>query len=269
MHTRLLTVVAVLPLLATLAGAAGAETAREILDRRRQLDDTTRRWEDRHQRMKFTIAGKGGGERERELELYERKDAGGEQKTIVFFQTPAEVKGTAFLSHSHKGRPAEQWLFLPELARTRQITANTRSQSFVGTDLSYHDLDLITEMTSWTEEDAASKLTGSEAVDGVTCYAIELTPRREDIGYRRILVWLGAQDLVPRRLEFFGAEEPPVKRIVQSDIKDVGAIPTAHHIHVETPAAGTHTEMAISDVRFDQHLDAELFTQRALERGAP
>jgi hypothetical protein len=55
------------------------------------------------------------------------------------------VKGTGFLAFTHKGRPADQWLYLPELKRVRQITARRRKESFVGTDLSYHDLDLIQE----------------------------------------------------------------------------------------------------------------------------
>src|SRR5438876_5380784 len=172
-------------LLIALAGAArAAETARQILDRRKALDDTTRHWDDRHQKMKFTIIGRGG-ERVRELDLYERKYPGDEQKAIVFFLSPSEVKGTSFLAFSHKGRAADQWLYLPELKRVRQITARARNESFMGTDLSYHDLDLIQEMTSWTEADARSTLRGEATVDGTPTYAIEETPQREDIGYKK------------------------------------------------------------------------------------
>src|SRR5437899_11582909 len=135
-----------------------AETARHILDRAKALEDTTRHWDDRHQKMKLTITDRRGGERVRELELYERRYAGDERKSIVFFLAPAEVKGTGFLSYTHRGRPADQWLYLPELQRVRQITARTRDESFVGTDLSYHDLDLVSEMPSWTEADARSQL---------------------------------------------------------------------------------------------------------------
>src|SRR5438034_11347731 len=183
---------ATLMLLVGLAGAArAAETARQILDRRKALDDTTRHWDDRHQKMKLTIVDRRGGERVRELELFDRREPGDEQKTILFFLAPAEVKGTGFLALTHKGRPADQWLYLPELQRVRQITARTRNESFVGTDLSYHDLDLIQEMPSWSEADATSKLRADETLSGVTTHVIELTPQREDIGYHRIVLWLG------------------------------------------------------------------------------
>ena len=258
---------ATLMLLVGLAGAArAAETARQILDRRKALDDTTRHWDDRHQKMKLTIVGRGG-ERVREIELFDRREPGDEQKTILFFLAPAEVKGTGFLAFTHKGRPADQWLYLPELQRVRQITARTRNESFMGTDLSYHDLDLIQEMTSWTEADARSSLRGEETVDGTPTYAIEEVPQREDIGYKKIVVWLGHDDLVPRRLELYEDAAEPKKRIAQSDVKSIGAIPVPHHVEVATPAAGSHTVIEIADVQFNQKLDPDLFTQRYLERG--
>jgi outer membrane lipoprotein-sorting protein len=250
------------------ASPAAGETAREILDRRKALDDTTRRWDDRHQRMKLRIVDRRGGERVRELAVYEARYPGDEHKTILFFLAPAEVKGTGFLAFTHKGRPADQWLYLPELKRVRQITARARNESFVGTDLSYHDLDLIQEMTSWSEEDARSALVREEPIDGMPAYVIEETPVREDIGYARILLWLGREDLVPRKLEFYGDAPEPQKRIVQSEVRPVGAIPVAHQIRVETPAAGSHTVIDVSDVRFNQGLRADHFSQRYLEQGS-
>src|SRR5436853_4739390 len=162
---RMVRRVAILVLLGALVTPALAETAREILDRRKALDDTTRHWDDRHQKMKLTIYDKRGGERVREMDIYDRREPGDEQKTILFFLAPAEVKGTGFLAFTHKGRAADQWLYLPELQRVRQITARTRNESFMGTDLSYHDLDIVQEMVSWAEGDARSSLRGEESLD--------------------------------------------------------------------------------------------------------
>ncbi len=254
-------------LVAFLVPALGAETARQILDRRKALDDTTRKWTDRQERLRMTITGARGGDRRRELMLYERRFPGDERKTIVFFDSPAEVKGTGFLAFTHPGRPAEQWLYLPELQRVRQITPRSRTESFVGSDLSYQDLDIIQEMGSWSEADATSSLRGEVAVDGIPTYVIELQPKREDIGYRRIVIWLGRDDLVPRRLEFFGDGAEPLKRVEQRDITMIGPIPVARRMGVETLARGSRTVIESSDAAFDAGLEEELFTQRALERG--
>ena len=250
-----------------LAGTGRADPAREILDRRRTLDDTTRHWDDRHAKMVFKITDRRGSDRTRELDLYERREAGDERKTIVFFLAPAEVKGTGFLAYTHPGKPAEQWLYLPELKRVRQITAHSRNESFVGTDLTYHDLDLLNEMGSWTEADAGATLKGEEAVGGIPCHQIEYAPHRDDIGYKRVLLWLGKDDLVPRRVEFWEDETEPKKRVLQSDIRNVGAVPVAYRVEVETPASGSKTTIDSSDVQFDLKLEPDLFEQRYLERG--
>jgi hypothetical protein len=247
--------------------AFGAETARQILDRREALDNGERHWDDRHQKLTFTIADRRGGMRTRELELTEKRYPGDERKSIVFFSSPPEVKGTGFLAFTHKGKPADQWLYLPELQRVRQITSNTRNQSFVGTDLTYHDLDLLTEMTSWTEADAASSLRGEETVDGVACHVIDLASKREDIGYKKIVLWLGRDDLVPRRVEFYGDDAQPTKRINQTDVRKVGPIPIAYKTKVETPAAGTSTDVLVVETEFNKKPDDDAFTQRALEQG--
>src|SRR5262249_40661560 len=264
MATRFL---ACMLVLAAVTSAWSADTARQILDRRKALDDTTRHWDDRHQRMKLTIIDRRGGERLRELEVFAPRYPTDEQKAILFSLAPAEVKGTAFLSYTHKGRPADQWLYLPELKRVRQITSRARSESFVGTDLSYHDLDLLQEMISWTEDDAASSLRGEETIDGTASNVIELTPKREDIGYKRIVIWLGKDDFVPPRLEFYDGETDPKKRITQTKIDNVGVIPVPHAIEVASPGAGSRTVIEITDVRFNQGLKEDQFSQRYLEQG--
>jgi outer membrane lipoprotein-sorting protein len=97
---------------------------------------------------------------------------------------------------------------------------------------------------------------------------IELAPRREDIGYKQIVMWLGRDDLFPRRLEFYEDGDQPKKRLTQGQVSDVGAIPVAHAVEVVTPSVGTKTVMDVVEVRFNQGLDDDLFTQRQLERGS-
>jgi len=245
---------------------ARAESAREILDRRKTLDDTVRRWTDRHQRLHITVTDKVG-ELVRELDLYERKLPGDEQQSVLFFTMPADVKGMGFLAYTHKSRPADQWLFLPELATTRRIAGRARGEKFVGTDLSFHDLDLLNEMPAWTEEDAASSLRSPESADGVPCHVIEYTTKRDDIGYKKVVLWLGTDDLVPRRLEFWEDPSAATKRLRQSDVRTIGAIPLPHKVEVETLAAGSKTTIDVLEAQFNLGLEEDLFTQRGLERG--
>lgn len=260
-------------LVTALGSVAWAETARELLDRRRQLDDTTRHWDDREQHVVLAIERGGGAAQRRTLSIYERRLPEREEQSVLFFESPATIKGVAFLSYSHPGRPDDQWIYLPALKRDRHIAVSksARSESFASTDLSYHDLDILQDMTSWSEADAPSKLLGEETVAGVAAYRIELEPARPDVYYTRIVLWLAKDDLVVRRTEFFQSEATPVKRVEQSDVRMVGAIPVPYRVEAITltgeGATKSRTVMEVQQVRFNQGLEADLFTQRALARG--
>src|SRR5262249_31328387 len=115
--------------------------------------------------------------------------------------------------------------------------------------------------------DATSKLRDDETIGGGSTHLIELTPPREDIGYNRIVLLLGTEDLVPRRLQIYQGGDAPQKRPAPSEGRARGPPSPPEHIEVETPSSGTKTVIDIADVQFNQNLDADLFTQRYLERG--
>lgn len=249
------------------AWAPAAEpTAREILDKAKALDDTTRKWSEREQTMNLTIHGKGGGDRERVLQMFDKRSPDGEDKMIAFFLSPPEVKDTAFLQLAHRDRDDDQWMYLPELKRTRRITSRLRDQSFMGTDFSYRDLEILGEIRNWTEKEAQAKLVGREDVDGASCHVIELTPQQEG-GYGKIVVWMDEKLLVSRRMDFHSADGKLVKTLLQGDVRDVGAIPTAHRMDMKNVEKGTSTEVKLTDVKYDSGLSDDLFTERRLKRG--
>ncbi len=278
MSGRFALTIAVLAVLA--APAAAAETAREILERQRGLADGARRWSDRQQTLSMQVVDPSRAPRTLVLDLFDQHGPAGVQRTMLYLSAPRAVQGTALLAVAHPGRAADQWLYLPEQRRARRIAGAARTQPFLGTDFTYHDLDLLAEMPSWREADADAVLRGEAVVDGTPCHVIDLTPRREDIGYARIGLWLGKEDLVARRVELFAAAPTsgwfgaadeghvPTRRITQSDVRTVGAIPVPHRAEVETPAAGTKTMVTFAKVTFDQQLPDDLFTQAALEWGS-
>ena len=72
-----------------------------------------------------------------------------------------------------------------------------------------------------------------------------------------------------RKLEFFGPNDQLTKVLTFGELRDVGAIPTAHRLEMQNVRDGIRTAVTISDVSYDSALADELFTQRALERGDP
>src|SRR5262245_64843688 len=103
--------------LAVAAVADAAETARQMLDRRKTLDDTTRKWTDRQERLAMTIRDGRGGERQRTLKLYERRLPGDARQTIVFFESPAEVRAAGFLPTPRPAKPPSRCSNFPRPTR--------------------------------------------------------------------------------------------------------------------------------------------------------
>jgi outer membrane lipoprotein-sorting protein len=247
--------------------SARAETARAVLDRAKQLNDTTRHWTDRTQRMTLIITDAHGGERRRELKLYTKRYPGDEDKGLSFFLSPPEVKGTAFLQWAHKKADDDQWLYLPEFKRTRRITAQLRDDSFMGTDFSYRDLEILGEIQDWTEEEAPTSLTGEETIDGSACHVIDYRPKQEGTSYGRIVLWLDREKLTARKMDFYDLEGTQLKTLALQKIADIGPVPTPQELNMQSLKKGSHTRVEVADLKYDGGLSDDLFTQRYLERG--
>jgi hypothetical protein len=250
------------------ASAAGAETAREMLDHAKEVNDA-RRPKDVTQKFTMTLVDSRGSKRVRDLVTYAKEYGARETRTITFFQSPSEVKGVGFLAWSYPNRDDDQWLYLPALKRVRQITANTRRQSFQGSDFSYEDLQLFDDIRDWTEEDAASALIKeNETIDGMPCAVIEVRPKEKEIQYSRFILWLDRKESTFRKIEFYDVKDDALLKVLGfGDWKTVDGVPTPHRLEMVNSKKGTRTLMEFAEVRYNQGLADEIFTQRYLERG--
>lgn len=257
--------------LLALATAGAAEdptvTARAILDRARELGRTSRKWDDRTQKLKLRIVDRRGGERLRELVIRMKKYPEDRSRTIVFFQYPPDVKGVGMLQWADpKGRD-EQWLYLPELRKSRQISGAARRESFVGTDFSYEDLAVVTQVLDWNDSEARAGLLRNEERDGQTFHVIELVPTGKELTYAKLLVWLRREDLVILRFEMLDASGKAVKVLTLGDVRMIGSIPTPFYMEMQTEHSGSRTLVDFTEITYDTGLGDDAFGQRALERG--
>jgi outer membrane lipoprotein-sorting protein len=244
--------------------AAGAQA---LLARVKKLNDTTRKWTDRTQHLKLTIVSRRGSERHREVQIQTKKYGEDASRSLLFFLAPAEVRGVGILQWLEPEGPDRQWLYLPALKRVRQITGASKHESFVGTDFSYDDLAIISEVMDWSEQEAPSAPAGDETVDGHACAVIDREPTESvDVGYGRIRLWLDRDELVVRKLEFYDTGRLE-KTLLLSDISPVGRIPSAHQMEMRSERGGSHTVVEFEEIRYDTGLKDDVFSERRLERG--
>lgn len=246
--------------------AAPSNPARALLDHVRHLNETTRAWTDRTQRLDLTIVDRRKNERHREMKIETKKYDGDETRTILFFLAPPEVRGVGLLQWSKPHEEDTQWLRLPELERPRRISGSGKRESFVGTDFSYEDLSIWAEILDWTDADAKVGLLRDEPVETQPCAVIEMVPVGADVSYEKIRVWLGREDWVIHRMEF-DHRAKTVKRLDLTDVRRVGDIPVAHRLVMHNLRGGSSTSVVFTDIEYDTRIADEEFTQRRLEKG--
>jgi len=252
-------------LLGISSAAAEPPTARQIMARvhaRPEGDHSVRE-------LRMHLRDARGNLRLRVLRSLRRKD-GANRQSLLFFLSPAEVRGTAFLSHelASTERDADQWLYLPALRRVKRIAATDKSARFMGSDLSYSDL------TRRDPDAYHHRLLGEGTLRGARVWRIEATPRStqelEATGYTRSLLFVRADNHFVVRSVHWLRENGRRKYVDVLALQEIEGIWVATRMHVATRQGDEtlhETLLTTSQVDYRQPLGAEHFTLQALARG--
>ncbi|GIW39773.1 MAG: hypothetical protein KatS3mg076_0350 [Candidatus Binatia bacterium] len=248
------------------AEASAEPDAQKILSEARRIRQEDWQWTDRVQKLRLEIVDRRGGKRTRELDYYQKKYPRDRSRSLVFFRSPPEVKGTGFLQWVDPHGRNQQWLYLPALKRVRQISGRSQRESFMGTDFSYEDLAIVSEILDWTESDARVSFSGTAPCGEDRCRKLRFEPDGKDVAYGEIVVWIDDGYRL-RRLEFFDPEKRPWKVLDAADFRDVDGIPTPFRLEMANLRSGSRTVVLFESVRYGLGLDDATFSQRRLERG--
>jgi hypothetical protein len=215
------------------------------------------------------LEDKRGNLRTRETRSF-RKDFGEERRSLLFYESPKNVKDTAFLTfdYAEPGRDDDQWLYLPALRKTRRISGADRGGAFLGTDFSYED---IKKETRIGVEDYAHKSLRREPVEGRPCIVVEHVPVSAEVarelGYGRVLTWVDEVIWIVRRAEYWDEKGEPLKTVLVTDIRPVDGIWTAHRLEARNQQTGHTTRFRFAEIDYATPVPDDRFTERALQRG--
>tara|TARA_B100000029_G_scaffold53567_2_gene48629 strand:+ start:1532 stop:2281 length:750 start_codon:yes stop_codon:yes gene_type:complete len=118
------------------------------------------------------------------------KDRG--KKQIMWFLSPADDKGIAFLKLEHLDKETEMRLWLPAFKKIRRISSNRKSDNFMGSDLSYEDL------SNRNINDYNYSILNMELYDDNMCYVLISKPRIEfNSQYSQHISWIDTSSYIP------------------------------------------------------------------------
>lgn len=216
---------------------------------------------------RMVLRNAAGQETSRELtfQTLEREDNSVGDKSIVVFQTPRDVEGTALLSHARILDPDDQWLFLPALARVRRISSANKSGPFVGSEFAFEDFTSL-ELNKYSY-DFQGESTIEVAGETLSVDVVERFPLYDNSGYTRQLSYIDQEVYQIRRVEFFDRRGDLLKTLDLSDYREYGdGIWRAHSLNMTNHQTNKSTELLYGDFLFDVGLDENDFVRGVLER---
>jgi outer membrane lipoprotein-sorting protein len=170
-------------------------------------------------------------------------------KILLVFDSPADVRGTALLSHAHKVADDDQWLFLPALKRVKKIASQNRGRPFVGSEFSFEDLS-TPEVEKYTY-----LYLGEEALNGLPCYVVQRVSKHGTSAYSKELFWIDQQALRVQQVEYFDPAGRLEKRLQVDDYQLYGTHWKAHRMQMQNLQTQRSTELLWHDYKFQVGLD--------------
>jgi hypothetical protein len=222
--------------------------------------------------MEMILIDKKGKKRIRRIHSFS-KDKGEDILKLMFFLHPADVKDTGFLTYDYDDpdRDDDQWLYLPALRKTKRIASSDKSGSFMGSDLNYSD------MTSRNLKDydyTFYEKTREMDVKGFKTWVIWSIPRTKDVidetGYEKSLLFIRQDNYFVIRAVNWVHDGGYLKYMDVRKLEHIDGIWVATEMHI-TKKKGKQmahkTILKLSNVKFNQELNFDLFTVRRIEKG--
>jgi outer membrane lipoprotein-sorting protein len=247
-------------------GRTAALTGREVIDTAQEKNGLST-WRDRT--LDSTMESYTTSlQRIRDVNISEQTDPRGEHRTYMEFTGPADVVGTRFLHLSPRGDTDQQWLWSPQSRRARRLPDSARDENFMGTDLSYRDLELIVRIQQWNDGESTATLLPDETIDGRNCRVVELVPKNDEFPYSKYRLWFGADDLLLWRVEVYDLEGRLFKRVALRDYTRIDKYATAQEAEIANVQYGTRTLFKVRNVRYDTDVSDDIFTLGNVQRGS-
>jgi outer membrane lipoprotein-sorting protein len=211
--------------------------------------------------LTMLLRNKHGEESTRQMRSQSLEVEGDGDKTMIIFDQPRDVQGTALLTFSHKTDADDQWLYLPALKRVKRISSRNKSGPFMGSEFAYEDL------ASQEVEKYTYRYIQDDTLDGMPMFLLERDPVDENSGYRRQLVWIDQAEYRPMKIEFYDRKDSLLKTLTFSGYKQyLDRYWRADEMYMENHQTGKTTLLTWLKYEFQVGLSESDFTKNSLKR---
>lgn len=218
-------------------------------------------WGDMSAEMVMTLRNRSGDTSQRNIRNRQLEVVDDGDKSLSIFDSPSDVKGTAFLSHTHVERADDQWLYLPALARSKRITSNNKSGPFMGSEFAYEDIT-SQELGKYTY-----KWLRDEPYEGRDTHVIERIPTYKHSGYTKQISWIDKEMLQALKVDFYDRKGALLKTLTSHGYKQyLGQYWRPERMEMVNHITGKSTTLEWRNYQFANGFGERDFDKNALKR---
>ncbi|MCY7296802.1 outer membrane lipoprotein-sorting protein [Alteromonas sp. a30] len=180
----------------------------------------------------------------------------GDQKFMVFFSRPTDVKNTVFRVEKHVAleQDDDRWLYLPALDLVKRISAGDKRTSFVGSHFFYEDVS----GRSITEDDF------SLVEENDAFYVLDAKPKKpESVEFSHYQIKIDKTTFLPMSINFYKGDKH-YRQVETVKVESISGYPTVLRSKVSDLETGGYTLMEFRNVTYNTGVPDEVFTERSL-----
>ncbi len=207
--------------------------------------------------MIMTLTNKKGKTRSSSLRSITKDDGA---KQIIWFLSPADDKGVSFLKIEHDEKDDEMRMWLPAFKKIRRISAKKRSDSFMGSDMSYED------MSTRQLDEFNFNIIGNDTIQEMGYHLLESKPKEHiRTEYSRHITWVDSTLFIPLREESFDKTGKLLKEKVftYSLINEYQVLTKIQVINIQKNHS---TTLQFENIELDKGVEDSFFHERYLKR---
>ncbi len=242
-----------------ISAQTSAERGLEIAKEAASRDDG---WVDSTVSMQMILTNRHGLTSERNMRMKSLEVIGDGDKSLFIFDTPRDIRGTAFLTFSHIHKPDQQWMYLPALKRVKRISSRNKSGPFMGSEFAFEDLS-----SQEVERFTYNFLREEPCNNGANCWVMERFPVDKFSGYTKQIVWLDSTEYKAIKIDFYDRKHSLLKTLTFLDYQQhLGKFWRANKMQMVNHQTGKSTKLLYENFQFNTGLTQADFNRNALQR---
>lgn len=227
-------------------------------------EEVKRRWHERLDGRHFTARVRlemdlAGLREDRHLVVYRDDTDGSDERVLIRFESPPDLRNVGLLYLEHAGRPNDYFLYQPGTRRVRRLPETVADDDVYGVDLEF--LGFGVAQTVPTEIGGMDV----ETLDGRRVYrlrerALERNPRFEER-----VTWIDAETFVPVRTEHLRGDETELVAET-TELRTVQDVPTPARMAFRRVSGDRAVNLEVLEVDYDAPIPDDYFSVMALVR---